>query len=141
MTLPIFQGGRIVAENERTKAAYAEAVAVYRQQVLGAFQDVEDTLSRLKMREQQAVSFGRAKDAADRAARLAAARYESGDTSYLEEIEAKQSALAAGRASIQTQAARLADTVQLVRALGGDFTPDLGGVRPVPAKVKDTNAQ
>lgn len=133
LSLPIFQGGRIVAENDRTKAAYVESVAVYRQQVLGAFQDVEDTLSRLKMRDQQAKSFGRAKEAADKAARLASLRFENGDTGYLEEIEAKQSALAAGRAVIQTQAAKMADTVQLVRALGGDFNADFGGLRPTPA--------
>ncbi len=136
MTLPIFQGGRIVAENERTKAAYAESVAIYRQQVLGAFQDVEDTLSRLKMRDAQAQSYGRAKAAADKAARLASLRFESGDTGYLEEIEAKQSALNAGRAVIQTQAGKMVDTVQLVRALGGDFTADFGGVRPTPAAPK-----
>ena len=134
MTLPIFQGGRIVAENDRTKAAYAESVAVYRQQVLVAFQDVEDTLSRLKMRDAQAQSFGRAKVAAERAARIASLRFESGDTGYLEEIEAKQSALAAGRAVIQTQAGKMVDTVQLVRALGGDFTAEFGGLRPTPEK-------
>lgn len=122
LSLPIFQGGRIIAENERTKAQYVEGVALYRQEVLTAFQDVEDTLSRLRMREEQAGSYARAKAAADRAARLAALRYESGDTGYLEEIEAKQSALIAGRAVIQTQAARLADTVQLIRALGGDWS-------------------
>lgn len=136
LTLPIFQGGRIVAENERTKAAYAESVAIYRQQVLTAFQDVEDTLSRLKMRDAQAQSFGRAKTAAERAARIASLRFESGDTGYLEEIEAKQSALAAGRAVIQTQAGKMVDTVQLVRALGGDFTADFGGVRPTPEKTQ-----
>lgn len=141
LSLPIFQGGRIVADNARTKAAYAEAVAVYRQQVLGAFQDVENTLSRLKMRDQQAKSFARAKDAADKAARLAALRFENGDTGYLEEIEAKQSALAAGRAAIQTQAARLADTVQLVRALGGDFDAQFGGLSPTPAKTAPAKAQ
>ncbi len=123
LSLPIFQGGRIIAENARTKAQYIEAVALYRQQVLAAFQDVEDTLARLKMRQAQAVSYARAKEAAERASRIAALRYESGDTGYLEEIEAKQSALTAGRAVIQTQAARLADTVQLIRALGGDWSP------------------
>lgn len=136
MTLPIFQGGRIVAENERTKAAYAENVAIYRQQVLVAFQDVEDTLSRLKMRDAQGQSFGRAKAAADKAAKLASLRFESGDTGYLEEIEAKQSALNAGRAVIQTQTGKMVDTVQLVRALGGDFTAEFGGLRPTPDAPK-----
>ena len=141
LTLPIFQGGRIVAENERTKAVYAENVAIYRQQVLTAFQDVEDTLSRLKMRDAQAQSFGRAKAAADRAARIAALRFESGDTGYLEEIEAKQSALAAGRAVIQTQTGKMVDTVQLVRALGGDFTAEFGGLRPTPDSAPAQKSQ
>lgn len=121
LSLPVFQGGRIVAENDRVKAQYEEAVANYRQQVLVAFKDVEDALSRLKMRKEQAQSYGRAAEAASRGARLASLRYESGDTGYLEEIEAKQAALNARRATIQTQSGRLADTVALIRALGGGW--------------------
>lgn len=130
LSLPIFQGGRIVAENNRTKAAYAENVGLYRQQVLTAFQDVEDALVRLKTLDAQSQSFSRAKAAADRAARVAKLRYDNGDTGYLEDLEARQSALAASRATIQVQSARLASTVQLVRALGGDFTPEFGGLKP-----------
>lgn len=121
LSLPIFQGGRIVAENDRVKARYDEAVADYRQQVLVAFKDVEDALSRLKMRKEQALSYGRAAEAAARGARLANLRYENGDTGYLEDIEAKQAALNAQRATIQTQAGKLADTVALIRALGGGW--------------------
>lgn len=145
MTLPIFQGGRIVADNERAKAKYEETVAGYRQKVLVAFQDVEDALARLKMRDAQAGSYSRAADAAARAAKLAADRYQSGDTGYLEEIEAKESALAASLAVIQTQSGRLSDTVQLIRALGGDWTgvaqaaaaPDAKPMQVTPAARED----
>ena len=40
--LPIFQGGRNKANLERSRAAYDEAVAIFRQRVLVAFREVQD---------------------------------------------------------------------------------------------------
>lgn len=119
--IPVFNGGRAFSNNENAKAQYEEAVALYRQQVLVAFKDVEDSLSRLKMLSDQAASQVVAKEAADRAARIAGLRYESGDTGYLEDITAKRNALDVSRFGIQIQAARMAETVALIRALGGGW--------------------
>lgn len=139
LSLPIFQGGRIVAENDRVRARYEESVADYRQAVLRAFEDVENALTRLKTGADQAQSYGKAKEAADQAARIAARRYETGDSDYLEEINARQGALNAARASIRTQANRLANTVQLIRALGGDWSTPV--VSAPVAKTPEKKAQ
>ena len=45
ISLPIFEGGRIRADLQRARAAYQEAVAQYRSQVLVAFHEVEDGLA------------------------------------------------------------------------------------------------
>ena len=45
---PIFEGGQISANVKQQRAAYEENVANYRQSVLVAFQDVEDSLSSLR---------------------------------------------------------------------------------------------
>src|SRR5690606_19574921 len=100
---------------------YEEAVATYRLTVLESFRDVENSLSRLKTLSNQAQAQGVARAAASRAEKLANARYETGDTGYLEAITARRNALAAERNVIQLQGARLQETVRLVRVLGGGW--------------------
>lgn len=132
LSLPIFSGGSAVANNERAKHAYEEAVANYRQQILVAFADVEDSLSRMKMLAEQAASQSIAHEAADKAALIAGRRYESGDTGYLEEITAKRDALDVSRLGIEIQYARLNETVTLIRALGGSWNaPSASDAAPV----------
>ncbi len=51
---PLFEGGQISANVRQQRAAYEENVANYREQVLVAFQDVDDSLSNLHyLAEQQ----------------------------------------------------------------------------------------
>jgi multidrug efflux system outer membrane protein len=121
VSLPIFSGGSAVANARRSKAVYAEAVANYRETVLEAFRDVEDSLSRLKTLSQQSASQRIAEKAATRAEKLAELRYQDGDIGYLESITARQNALAAQRAGIQIRRDRMTNTVQLIRALGGGW--------------------
>src|SRR5205807_8316033 len=45
LSLPIFAGGRNRAEYKRSQAAYQEAVAKYRQRILVAFGEVENSLA------------------------------------------------------------------------------------------------
>lgn len=119
MSLPIFSGGANVQALERQKAVYEEAVANYRQTVLGSFRDVENSLSRLRTLQRQASAQAVAETAAKRASVLAEARYENGDVGYLEAITARRNALEAQRGSVQFQGERLRETVRLIRAIGG----------------------
>ena len=66
LSLPVFEGGRLSANLKRTRAAYDESVANYRQQVPVAFKEVEDALSGLRILENQAVAQTRAVQAAQR---------------------------------------------------------------------------
>jgi multidrug efflux system outer membrane protein len=120
-SIPVFSGGASVANSRRAGAAYDEAVANYRQQVLVAFRDVEDSLSRIKTFGDQTTAQQIAQKAALRAAELAEKRYDNGDVGYLESITAKQNALDVQRSGIQLQGARLRETVRLIRALGGGW--------------------
>lgn len=120
-SLPLFRGGVLKANSERSKAAYDEAVADYRQIVLNAFKDVEDSLSRLKSLSDQAASQQVAETAAVRAEELAQKRYDSGVVGYLEAITARKNALDVQRYGIQIQGARLKSTVRMIRAIGGGW--------------------
>lgn len=120
--LPIFQGGRNRANLERSRAAYEEAVALFRQRVLIAFREVQDALTATRLLADQAAAQDRALVAARRAASLAQTRYDAGFVSYLEVIDAQRTSLATERASTQLATQRLTTGVVLIKALGGGWS-------------------
>ncbi|HTV40617.1 MAG TPA: multidrug efflux RND transporter permease subunit [Candidatus Sulfotelmatobacter sp.] len=125
ISLPIFTGGRNLANYRRSRAAYEESVAAYRQQVLVAFGDVEDSLSDIQHLADQAAAQNRAVTSAQQSAGFAAERYSSGIVSYIEVVDANRDTLDAQRAATQLAGQRLIATVQLIKALGGGFDATL----------------
>lgn len=119
--LPIFQGGRNRANLARSRAAYDEAVAAFRQRVLVAFREVQDALTATQLLAEQSAAQDRALAAARRAAELAQVRYDAGYVSYLEVIDAQRTALTTERASAQLAAVRLNASVALIKSLGGGW--------------------
>ena len=121
LSLPIFAGGRNRANYKRSQAAFTEATAVYRQQVLVAFGDVENNLSGIRHLADQAEAQERAVVNARRAADLATERYRSGIVSYIEVVNTDRDTLTAERANAQLAGQRLVAAVQLLKALGGGW--------------------
>ncbi|HKW30908.1 MAG TPA: efflux transporter outer membrane subunit [Verrucomicrobiae bacterium] len=134
LSLPIFAGGRNRANYQRSQAAYREAVALYRQQVLVAFGDVEDSLAGIRHLADQAAAQQRAVANARRAANLADDRYRSGIVSYIEVVDADRDALTAERANAQLAGRRLIASVQLIKALGGGW--EIATLEPAFALTK-----
>lgn len=126
--LPIFQGGRNRANLERSRAAYDESVAIFRQQVLVAFREVQDALTATKFLAEQSEAQARALVAARRATSLAQSRFDSGFVPYLEVIDAQRTSLAVERASAQLDALRLTASVALIKAVGGGWQREKGGI-------------
>jgi multidrug efflux system outer membrane protein len=122
LSLPIFAGGRNRANYKRSQASFEEAVAHYRQQVLVAFGEVENSLAAIRHLVDQAAAQQRAVANARRAAELATDRYRSGIVSYLEVVDASRDALQADRANAQLAGQRLIAAVQLIKALGGGWS-------------------
>jgi multidrug efflux system outer membrane protein len=118
---PIFEGGQISATVKQQKAAYEENVADYRQQVLVAFQDVEDSLSALRYLAQQGEAENRAFDSYKKALDLTNARYTTGLVSYFDVIQAQGLALSAEQLTVQIKGTRIGTTIQLIKALGGGW--------------------
>lgn len=119
--LPIFQGGRNRANLDRSRGAFDEAVASYRQRVLVAFREVQDALTASRLIEEQASAQQRALVAARRAVALAQVRYDAGYVAYLEVIDAQRTALAVERGATQLEGLRLTNNVSLIKALGGGW--------------------
>jgi multidrug efflux pump len=122
LSLPIFAGGRNLANLKRARGAFEESLAQYRQQVLVALGDVEDSLTNIRHLGEQAEAQTRAVTFARRATSLASDRYRSGIVAYLEVVDANRDALAAERANAQLSGQRLIAAVQLIKALGGGWS-------------------
>lgn len=120
--LPIFQGGRNRANLARSRAAYEESVALFRQRVLVAFREVQDALTATQLLGEQSAAQARAVAAARRAGELAQTRYDAGYVNYFEVIDAQRTVLTAERAAVQLSAQRLVTSVGLIKALGGGWS-------------------
>jgi multidrug efflux system outer membrane protein len=121
LALPIFDGGRRDAGVKLASAEMDGALARYREQVLGAFRDVEDQLAALHMLAEQSEAQSRAVASAARATALSDARYRGGFVSQLELLDAQRSELRNRRQELQVRSAQYQATVGLVRALGGGW--------------------
>jgi multidrug efflux system outer membrane protein len=121
LSLPLFTGGRNRANLKRAKAAFEEATAHYRQQVLVAFGDVENSLSGTRHLTDQAAAQQRAVASSQHAVELATERYRSGIVRYIEVVDASRDALQAERGNAQLAGQRLIAAVQLIKALGGGW--------------------
>jgi NodT family efflux transporter outer membrane factor (OMF) lipoprotein len=116
-----FDVGRRRAASDQARAFYDQAVANYRQNVLTAYQEVEDNLAALRLLEDESNTETRAVAAAEHSLALSNNRYRGGVTTYLEVITAQTTALADERTAVQISGRRMVDSVLLVKALGGGW--------------------
>ncbi|RYF40661.1 MAG: efflux transporter outer membrane subunit [Comamonadaceae bacterium] len=136
LSLPIFDGGKREAGVQSAQARLDEAMAGYRGQVLGAFRDVEDQLSSLRLLHEQAQAQARAVESARRATTLSDTRYRNGLVSQLELLDARRSELFNRRQALQVRALQYQATVGLVRALGGGWDKAGNADAPTPPKTQ-----
>ncbi|PXX57702.1 efflux transporter, outer membrane factor (OMF) lipoprotein, NodT family [Pseudomonas sp. LAMO17WK12:I10] len=121
VNLPIFDGGRLSANERQAHAEFEEAAAHYRSQVLRAVREVEDNLGQLRDLQQEALDQQAAVNAAEHTQALAMNSYQAGAVSYLEVVTAQTAALQAQRGLQALQTRRLQASVGLVVALGGGW--------------------
>ena len=122
---PLFDAGLRSAQTDQAIAAYDEDVALYRQAVLTAFQEVEDNLAILRILEQEAAVQEEVVAAARRTLELTNNQYQAGVVSFINVIVAQTTLLANERSAANVLGRRLTASVQLVKALGGGWsTPD-----------------
>ena len=121
ISIPIFNGGRLRANQQIAQARYDAQAAEYRQTALVAFQEVETALADVQQTAAQLAAQQRALTAARQAGRLTLERYRRGLADYFQVVDADRITLNAARQRVQTQANQLRYTIQLVRALGGSW--------------------
>ncbi|HET6145771.1 MAG TPA: efflux transporter outer membrane subunit [Candidatus Acidoferrales bacterium] len=117
----VFDAGRRRAVSDQALATYDEMIADYQQTVLTSFQQVEDSLSDLRVLEEEAKTQDAAVAAANRAVEQSTNRYKGGLDTYLTVITAQNAALENQRTAVSLLTRRLTSTVLLVKALGGGW--------------------
>ena len=121
LTAPIFQGGQLLHQERAAKAAYAQAAEQYRSTVLGALQNVADTLTALDEDAQAVKAAAAAASAAQVTVDLARRQWQSGYAGYLALLVAEQALQQTRISLVDAQAGRFADTAALFQALGGGW--------------------
>ena len=121
VSIPIFEGGRNTANLQATRARYDQGVARYRQQVLVAFQDVENALGDLRYLAQQAEAQDRAVESARRTLQLSQDQYRQGAVTFLDVTDSERTLFGNERTAAQLLGQRMQATVQLIKALGGGW--------------------
>lgn len=117
----IFNGGETKARVKFAEAAYTERVADYRESVLNAMREVQDSISGLGVLAEARASQTDAVAAAQRALDIATTRYQGGITNYLDVVAAQGALLSAQRLLAQIRGEQLVASVTLVKALGGGW--------------------
>ncbi len=124
-----YDAGKRRAISDQAKASYDEMAADYQQTVLSAFQEVEDSLSDLRVLEEESKTQDAAVAAANRSLEQATNRYKGGLENYLTVITAQSAALTNQRTAVSLLTRRMTSTVLLVKALGGGW--DVSKLAPV----------
>jgi len=118
----IFDAGRRKAQVDYAVAQRDQAAALYRQQVLSAFRDVEDQLAALRVLEDEATVTARAVAAAKKSTELSTLRYKRGLAQYLEVLTNQTIELNDERTAADLVARRIVASTQLQMSLGGGWS-------------------
>ncbi len=118
---PIFTFGGIGGQVRTAEAAQQEAMLFYRSTILNAFRDTSDALvGSIKKREEAEAQARRVRALRDYA-RLSRLRFDNGVSSYVEVLVAENDLFSAELASVNTQAERYAQLINVYKAMGGGW--------------------
>lgn len=134
ITLPIFQGGRNIANLDYAELIKEASVARYEKSIQTAFKEVSDELAARSTLDDELTAQGHLVEATQDAYDLSYARYKEGIDSFLNVLDAQRSLFSAQQQRIEIQKQQLANLVNLYKTLGG-------GLQNEKEKVQQTSAR
>jgi NodT family efflux transporter outer membrane factor (OMF) lipoprotein len=136
----IYDGGLRRATVNQYIATYNADLAAYRQTVLTAFQQVEDSLAAVRILSQQIIRQQQAVDSSKTFLKLEQSRYDTGIDPYIDVVTAQTTMLSNQQSLANLQVQQMTASVQLVQALGGGWDRSQ---LPTPSQVtqKPTHAE
>jgi len=117
----IFDAGLRRATVQQFVATYNADLAGYRQTVLTAFQQVEDSLAEVRILSKQIKEEQQAVDSAQTFLKLEQARYDTGVDPYIDVLIAQTTVLSDQQVLNALQVQQMTSAVALVEALGGGW--------------------
>ena len=121
VSLPIFQGGALIASVRLSRAQAAEAALSYRKTVLNALQEVEDGLSALDEDARRIAALQQTVGADQRAVEVQLDAYGHGVISYITVLTLQLQMIQARQQLAEAMLAQSTDLVKLYKALGGGW--------------------
>jgi len=137
----VYDGGLRRATVNQYIATYNANVAAYRQSVLTAFQQVEDSLAAVRILSQQILRQQEAVESSQTFLRLELGRYDTGIDPYIDVVTAQTTLLANRQSLTNLQVQEMTASVQLIEALGGGWdrsqlpTPDQITQKPAKSET------
>ncbi len=125
VTAPLLNAQILGFQQEANEAQARQAVAQYEQSILVAFREVEDALVAVRTVREQREAQVQQVEALRSALRLATIRYKGGLANYLDVLIAQRNLFEAELALTGTHRLHLVSIVQLYKALGGGWSPDM----------------
>jgi multidrug efflux system outer membrane protein len=139
---PIFEGGRNIANLDLAHVQKKIQIAQYERAIQSAFREVADGLAARSTYDTQIGALERNTFAQQRTLDLSTLRYKSGVDSYVQVLIAQTNLYTAQQALIEARVARLANLVDLYRALGGGWIAHSGETpRPADAPAYGATTQ
>jgi len=146
ISLPIFEGGALVANLRTARAEQASAALNYRATVLNALREVEDALVALRTDRSSRDQAAATEQAAQFDYYLSDNRFTHGLSDYLQVLDAERSLVSARQQLAQANVQLAGDVVTLYTSLGGGWmeapvnTPSVTAVPPPTPAMVDTLA-
>lgn len=119
LTQPIFHGGQLRAELRVAEVRKSLAIVQYERTIQSAFREVNDALAGVATYQRQLAAQQRVVDSATLRERLSKLRYDAGQESRLELLDAQRQAYAAQAALLDLRRDQFKSAVALYKALGG----------------------
>jgi NodT family efflux transporter outer membrane factor (OMF) lipoprotein len=117
----IFDAGLRTATVHQYVATYNADLATYRQTVLTAFQQVEDSLAQVRILSNQLLVQRDAVKSAEQYVTLETGRYQTGIDPYVDVVTAQTTLLSDQQTAIDVQIQEMTGAVQLIESLGGGW--------------------
>lgn len=133
ITMPLFQGGRLQANEAAAEFVVKREEQRYLQQLYDAFGDVENAISQEQALMSRYQTTIKAEENAQAAEQLAFEQYQNGLVSYTTVLDAQNRSFEAQSSVIEIKNQLLANRIALHIALGGDFA--------APKNDSDSNSE
>lgn len=124
LTVPLFRGGQLEADVDRTRAARDVAFNEYAQTVLDAVAGVESALAAERADRSRVASLEKQVTLGERVLEQLRYRYRNGGADFLDVLDAQTTLQDNQRSLLEARWALVADRIELVRTLAGGWPAD-----------------